>query len=113
MKLSEFIEQLQFLAGTLHHDPEVVVPITSTIPTVGGSACLPITQLGCGFDWDHNKFFLWPQEGVCKHTETQEAFAKQIRKDVDNVHYQYMSAQRENKLLRKKLAEYEKQPPNE
>lgn len=43
-------------------DIQVVVPIK--VPSMGGQACVPVTQACKGIDWDARKFMLWTDPPV-------------------------------------------------
>lgn len=78
MKLSELKKYVdrQFEFMRSGEDPEVVIQIKLPYSTVGGSPFAKVKSVQMGFDWDHGKFFIMPEEDL---TPSDRDFAKQMR----------------------------------
>lgn len=106
MKLSE----LHRLVNVYHdeermmrEDPEVVIQIKLPYSTMGGQPTVPVKSLQMGFDWDHGKFILIPEENL---TPADRDFAEQMRKMQDDsgwVKLENHKLKQEIKNLKKQL----------
>jgi len=106
MKLSEFFTRVKVhydLEHTVREDPEVVVQIKLPYSTMGGQPTVPVKSLQMGFDWDHGKFILIPEENL---TPSDRDFAEQMRKMQDDsgwVKLENHKLKQEIKNLKKQL----------
>jgi len=106
MKLSE----LHRLVSVYHdeermvrEDPEVVIQIKLPYSTVGGQPTVRVKSIQMGFDWDHGKFIITPEENL---TPADRDFAEQMRKMQDDlgwVKYENRGLKAEIKKLKKQL----------
>lgn len=105
MKLSElkkYIDRhIEFMRSD--EDPEVVIQIKLPYSTVGGSPFVKVKTVQMGFDWDHGKFFLYPEENL---TPSDRDFAKQMtdmQTRAGNADYENRNLKAEIRRLQKKL----------
>jgi hypothetical protein len=104
MKLSELkhIVDLHHRDGH-YEDPEVVIAIKLPYSTVGGSPTVKVKTMWMGFDWDHGKFIIIPEEDL---TPSDRDFAKQMKEMQDRAgwaDYENRNLKAEIKQLKKKL----------
>lgn len=99
MKVSE-------LKAILEHtkdDSEVMVAIKLPYATVGAIPMVSIKSASNGFDWEHGKFILRPEEQL---TPADRDFAAQMKAMQDKwgwADYENRNLKAENKKLRKRL----------
>ena len=106
MKLSQFKQALEASTRFVKEweDPEVVIPLSTVFPSVGGQPCLPVTRLGLGFDWDKGKLFISGEEKLAKYSDIEPETVQKLRKDLDSWAWQTRQVEAENKKLKKELA---------
>lgn len=107
MKFSELhrLVNLYHRDGTQYEDPEVVIMIKLPYATVGGHPTVPVKNMSMGFDWDHGKFMIAPEEEL---TPSDRAFAKQMKEMQDKwgwADYENRNLKAEIRKLKKKLEE--------
>ena len=95
----------------LHHrpdhyeDPEVVIQIKLPYVTVGAKPSVSLKSVQMGFDWEHGKFILMPEENL---TPSDRDFAEQMKKMQDRAgwaDYENRGLKAEIKKLKKQLKE--------
>lgn len=107
MKLSELKKYIDrhFEYMRAGEDPEVVIQIKLPYSTVGGSPFAKVKSVQMGFDWDHGKFFIMPEEDL---TPSDRDFAKQMREMQERAgwaDYENRNLKAEIRRLKKKLTE--------
>lgn len=106
MKLSE-LKRLVDLHSRPDYpeDPTVVIKIKLPYATVGGLPTVTVKNMHMGFDWDHGKFIIYPEEDL---TPSDRDFAKQM-KDMQEragwADYENRNLKAEIRRLKKKLKE--------
>ena len=76
MKFSELKRLVDLYHRDGHYeDPEVVIQIKLPYSTVGGMPTVKVKNIHMGFDWDHGKFIIAPEEDL---TPSDRDFAKQM-----------------------------------
>ena len=111
MKLSELkriVESYDSLGG---EDEEVLIQIKLSYSTVGVSPFVKVKTVYPGFDWDHGKFFIIPEEDLCP---SDRDFAKQMKEMQDRAgwaDYENRNLKAEIKRLKKQL-KAEDEPKN-
>lgn len=109
MKFSELkrIVDLHFRDGH-YEDPEVVIQIKLPYNTVGGTPVVKVKNIYMGFDWDHGKFIIYPEEEI---TPSDRDFAKQMKEMQDRAgwaDYENRNLKAEIRRLNKKNDELKK-----
>jgi hypothetical protein len=103
MKLSELKHIVDCHHRDGHYeDPEVVIAIKLPYSTVGGSPTVKVKTMWMGFDWDHGKFIIIPEEDL---TPSDRDFAKQMKEMQDRAgwaDYENRNLKAEIKRLKKK-----------
>ena len=89
MKVSELKHILQYAKD----DDEVMISIKLPYVTVGARPMVAVKSAGSGFDWEHGKFILNPEENL---TPADRDFAAQMKKWQDDLGW----AQYENRNLK-------------
>jgi len=104
MKLSELKRLVDLHHRDGHYeDPEVVIKINLPYSTVGGLPTVKVKTMWMGFDWDHGKFIITPEEDL---TPSDRDFAKQMKEMQDRAgwaDYENRNLKAEIKQLKKKL----------
>jgi hypothetical protein len=110
MKLSE----LQRVVNAHHNeermvreDPEVVIQVKLPYSTVGGQPTVRVKSIQMGFDWDHGKFIITPEENL---SPADRDFAEQMRKmqeDLGWAKYENRNLKAEIKKLKERLGGHE------
>jgi hypothetical protein len=104
MKLSELKRLVDLHHRDGHYeDPEVVIKINLPYSTVGGLPNVKVKSMWMGFDWDHGKFIIIPEEDL---TPSDRDFAKQMKEMQDRAgwaDYENRNLKAEIKQLKKKL----------
>jgi hypothetical protein len=104
MKLSELKNLVErYSRSEYQEDPEVVIQIKLPYSTVGGSPFVRVKAVYPGFDWDHGKFFVIPEEDLCP---SDRDFAKQMKEMQDRAgwaDYENRNLKAEVRELKKKL----------
>jgi hypothetical protein len=103
MKLSELHRLVNLHHRDGHHeDPEVVIKIKLPYSTVGGQPTVKVKNMWMGFDWDHGKFIITPEEDL---TPSDRDFAKQMTEMQERAgwaDYENRNLKAEIKRLKKK-----------
>ena len=86
----------------MREDPEVVIQIKLPYSTVGGQPTVRVKSIQMGFDWDHGKFIITPEENL---TPADRDFAEQMRKMQDDLGW----AKYENRGLKAEIKKLKKQ----
>jgi hypothetical protein len=103
MKLSELHRLVNvYQERMMREDPEVVVQIKLPYSTMGGQPTVPVKSLQMGFDWDHGKFIITPEENL---TPADRDFAEQMRKMQDDLGWVKL----ENHKLKQEIKKLKKQ----
>ena len=103
MKLSELHRLVNvYQERMMREDPEVVVQIKLPYSTMGGQPTVSVKSLQMGFDWDHGKFILIPEENL---TPADRDFAQQMRKMQDDLGW----VKNENYKLKAEIKKLKKQ----
>lgn len=106
MKFSELKRLVDLYHRDGHYeDPEVVIQIKLPYSTVGGSPFAKVKSVQMGFDWDHGKFFIMPEEEL---TPSDRDFAQQMRDMQERAgwaDHENRNLKAEIRRLKKKLTE--------
>jgi len=86
----------------MREDPEVVIQIKLPYSTMGGQPTVRVKSLQMGFDWDHGKFIITPEENL---TPADRDFAEQMRKMQDDLGWVKL----ENHKLKQEIKKLKKQ----
>ncbi len=102
MKLSELhrIVDLHH-SDQLREDPEVVIKIKLPYSTVGSSPTVKVKSMHLGFDWDHGKFIIYPEEEL---TPSDRDFAAKMR----DMQEKWGWAESENRRLKAEIRQLKK-----
>ncbi len=104
MKFSELKRLVDLYHRPDHHeDPEVVIQIKLPYSTVGSMPTVKLKSVQMGFDWDHGKFILVPEENL---TPSDRDFAEQMKKMQERAgwaDYENRNLKAEIKRLKKQL----------
>ena len=106
-ELYNIVEQQVILCEQRHQDPatiKVCIPI-QTVTAVGGTPCIDVKQANKGFDWDDNKFMLYPEKDLSLTDHDYLAIMRKEAEDMGWTAYEVRNLKRENKKLRQQLAE--------
>jgi hypothetical protein len=104
MKLSELYRLVSVYHDEermVREDPEVVIQIKLPYSTVGALPTVKIKHISMGFDWDHGKFIITPEENL---TPADRDFALQMRKMQDDLGW----ARYENRNLKAEIKKLKK-----
>lgn len=96
-----------------HEDPEVVIRIKLPYATVGGMPTVKVKTVQMGFDWEHGKFIIWPEEDV---TPSDRDFEKQMREMQDRAgwaDHDNRNLKAEIRRLKKKIEELNNANPKQ
>ena len=99
MKVAELKHILQYAKD----DHEVMVSIKLPYTTIGARPMVKVKNAASGFDWEHGKFILRPEEEL---TPADRDFAAQMKKMQDDLgwtQYENRNLKAENKKLKSKL----------
>jgi hypothetical protein len=103
MKLSELKRLVDLHHRDGHYeDPEVVIKINLPYSTVGGLPTVKVKSMWMGFDWDHGKFIITPEEDL---TPSDRDFTKQMTEMQERAgwaDYENRNLKAEIKRLKKK-----------
>ena len=84
-------------------DAEVRIVVKKPFDTIGGTPSVPVESAHMGFDWDHGKFLIYPEESVMEYdTDFGEKF-RELQKKNGDLHYENMGLKTEVKRLKKLL----------
>ena len=106
-ELYNIVEQQVILCERRHQDPvtiKVCIPI-QTVNAVGGTPCVDVKQAIKGFDWDDNKFMLYPEKDLSFTDHDHLAIMRKEAEDMGWTAYEVRNLKRENKKLRQQLME--------
>jgi hypothetical protein len=100
MKLSQLISQLE--RGNLDPDLDIVIVTKLPYTTIGAVPSTPVKNISTGFDWEHGKLLIWPEENL---TPSDTDFEKKFRDMQDKygwADYENRNLKAEIKKLKKK-----------
>lgn len=99
MNVKELKSRLDFARET----DEVVIQINLPFRTAGSTPCVSLNRTVKGFDWDHGKFFIIPEEpltGAC--AEFEDKF-KELQEKAGWLMYENTNLKRDISNLKKKI----------
>ena len=108
-QLYDIIEREVIHCEKRHQDPatiKVCIPI-QTVNAIGGTPCADVRQANKGFDWDDNKFMLYPEKNL---SLTDHDYLDKMRKEAEDIGWtgnDVRNLKAEIKKLKKQLAENE------
>ena len=104
-ELYNSVEQQMILCEQRHQDPaeiRVCIPI-QTVKAIGGTPCANVKQANKGFDWDNNKFMLYPEIDLSLTDHDYLAIMRKEAEEIGWTSYEVGNLKREVKRLTKLL----------
>lgn len=103
MKFSELTRLCHLLANDRYADIKVEIVVKKPFDAIGGTPSVPVKNMYMGFDWDHGKFLIYPEENLMEYDVDFGEKFHELQKKNGDLQYENRSLKSEVKRLKKLL----------
>lgn len=103
MKFSELVRIVNLDNMERMNDCEVRIVVKKPFATVAGTPSVSVKNMYMGFDWDHGKFLIYPEENLMEYDVDFGEKFRELQKKNGDLRYENVGLKSEVKRLKKLL----------